>query len=165
MESGMESRVGIGFDVHKFVTGRPLMLGGVEIPFHLGLLGHSDADVLLHAVADALLGAIGKGDIGIHFPDWDESLKGTDSSVIILKIIQMLKDEGGEVIWLDSIVIAEQPKISPFVLAIKSKIASLLAVPESRISVKGKTCEGLGFIGRNEGIAAQAAVTIRMRHE
>jgi 2-C-methyl-D-erythritol 2,4-cyclodiphosphate synthase len=161
----MEFRVGIGFDIHRFVEGRLLKLGGVVIPWPLGLEGHSDADVLLHAVADALLGAAGLGDIGTHFPDTDERFKDMDSAVLVEKVVAMLEREKIDIIWLDAIVMAEQPRILPHVDAIREKIGALLKISPSSVSVKGKTSEGLGWVGRNEGIAAQAAVTVKVSHD
>lgn len=160
----MEFRVGIGFDVHRFVEGRPLKLGGVVIPWPLGLKGHSDADVLLHAVADALLGAAGKGDIGKHFPDTDERFKNMDSAVLVDRVVAMLERERIDIVWLDAIVIAENPRILPYADAIREKMGALLKISPASISVKGKTTEGLGWIGRNEGIAAQVAVTVKLTH-
>ncbi|MCD4654560.1 2-C-methyl-D-erythritol 2,4-cyclodiphosphate synthase [bacterium] len=158
----METRVGIGFDVHKFVSGRPLILGGVKIPFPFGLAGHSDADVLLHALADALLGTIGKGDIGTLFPDTDPEIEGIDSADIICCVREKLRKHKARVIWIDSIVIAEKPKILPYVDLMRSRIAEMLFLDFDRISIKGKTTETLGFVGRGEGIAAQVIATVRM---
>lgn len=158
-------RVGIGFDVHRFTEGRPLILGGVTIPYPMGLLGHSDADVLLHALSDACLGAVGRGDIGQHFPDTDPSFKGMDSGIILSRVVEILAQEKAEIVWIDAVVITESPKILPHVPAIKHSIAVLARIPEELISIKGKTTEGLGFTGRKEGIAVQVAVTVRIDHD
>jgi len=159
-----ETRVGIGFDVHKFVSDRPLILGGVTIPYPLGLAGHSDADVLLHALADALLGSIGKGDIGRAFPDTDQRFSGLDSAEIVKYAVKQLNELNAEIIWIDSILIAEKPKILPYVKPIRTRIGNLLSMDPDRISLKGKTTEGLGFTGRGEGIAAQVIATIRISY-
>jgi 2-C-methyl-D-erythritol 2,4-cyclodiphosphate synthase len=149
-------RVGIGYDVHALVNGRKLFLGGIEIPFHKGLLGHSDGDVLLHAICDALLGAISEGDIGTHFPDSDESIKGIESINILSYVAELLKKRGFVVINIDAVVVAEEPKICPHRTAICEKIGSVLNIESGQISIKGKSTEGLGFAGRKEGIAAYA---------
>ncbi|MBN1878649.1 2-C-methyl-D-erythritol 2,4-cyclodiphosphate synthase [bacterium] len=162
---GSTFRTGIGFDVHRFVDGRLLKLGGITIPYPKGLMGHSDADVLLHAIADACLGTIGKGDIGSYFPDSDPKYKGLDSRRIMQLAINLLHQENAEIVWMDAIIITELPKILPFVDRIKTSIAGIAGIPASRISIKGKTTEGLGFTGRQEGIAVQAAVTIRISDE
>lgn len=159
----VETHVGIGFDVHRFQPGRPLMLGGVRIPFPLGLKGHSDADVLLHAVADALLGSVGAGDIGRHFPDTDPEYRGMDSSRILEKVREILNARGAGIVWIDAVVITEQPRILPHVSAIQNRIAELLEMDAGRISIKGKTSEGLGFTGRREGIAVHAVATVEVR--
>lgn len=160
----VEYRTGIGFDAHRFVAGRPLRLGGINIPWPFGLKGHSDADVLLHAIADALLGAAGMGDIGKHFPDTDDRFKDIDSGVLIGRIVQMLEHEKIEIVWVDVIVIAEKPKILPYVDSMCSRISELLKITSKSINIKGKTMEGMGWIGRNEGIAAQAVVTVKCAH-
>lgn len=161
----MQYRVGTGFDVHAFEKGRTLMLGGIQIPYHSGLKGHSDADVLLHAIMDALLGTTGHGDIGLLFPDTDPAYKNIDSSLLLEKVVRLIQDENLIVVWLDAIVVAEEPKIRPFVEKIKTKLSIIMNVPESCISIKGKTTEGLGFIGRKEGIAAQAVITVEKIRE
>jgi len=161
----METRVGIGFDVHRFTPGRPLMIGGVRIPFPLGLQGHSDADVLLHAVADACLGAVGAGDIGRHFPDTDPKYAGMDSADILSRVARVLQENDATVLWIDAVVIAEQPRLFPYVPAIRSRIADLLSTAATRISIKGKTTEGLGFTGRKEGIAAQAVASVFVKNQ
>lgn len=157
-------RIGQGFDVHALVRGRKLMLGGVEIPFELGLLGHSDADVLLHAVTDALLGAAGLGDIGRHFPDSDARFSGADSRKLLREAMSRVAAAGFEVVNVDATVICERPKILPFVPRMVANLAADLEVDPGSINIKGKTTEKLGFAGRGEGIAAQA-VALLVRRE
>ncbi|MBO8126823.1 MAG: 2-C-methyl-D-erythritol 2,4-cyclodiphosphate synthase [Firmicutes bacterium] len=149
-------RVGIGYDVHRLSEGRRLILGGVEIPYHLGLLGHSDADVLLHAVMDALLGAAALGDIGVYFPDTDPAYKGTDSLELLAKVAGLIKQAGFQVVNIDSVIIAQAPKLAPYIAKMRENIAWKLGVDPQRIGVKATTTEKLGFTGRGEGIAAQA---------
>jgi len=153
-------RVGIGYDVHRLVGGRKLFLGGIEISFHKGLQGHSDGDVLLHAICDALLGAISEGDIGIHFPDTDESIKGIESINILSYVARLLKEKGFRVINIDVVVAAEEPKIYPYRKLICEKIAGILDIEAGQVGIKGKTTEGLGFTGRKEGIAAYAVALV-----
>ncbi|MCK9283702.1 MAG: 2-C-methyl-D-erythritol 2,4-cyclodiphosphate synthase [Rhodocyclaceae bacterium] len=153
-------RVGQGFDVHAFVDGRPLVLGGVTIPFPRGLLGHSDADVLLHALTDALLGAAGLGDIGRHFPDTDPQWRGADSRVLLRGAIERVRAAGWRVANVDCTVICEAPKILPHAAAMVANIAADLGVAAERVNIKGKTTEKLGFTGRGEGIAAQAVALL-----
>ena len=152
----METRVGTGFDVHRLTEGRPLILGGVQIPFERGLLGHSDADVLIHALMDALLGAVALGDIGQHFPDTDPAYKGISSMVLLEKVKELLKKEGCRIGNIDVTVIAQQPKIKPYIGQMKQNLSRVLELEERRINIKGTTTEHLGFTGREEGIAAQA---------
>jgi 2-C-methyl-D-erythritol 2,4-cyclodiphosphate synthase len=156
----MNIRVGQGFDVHQFAENRPLILGGITIPYEKGLLGHSDADVLLHTVADALLGAAAKGDIGKHFPDTDEAYKDADSAELLTHVWKLLKEENYELSNVDCTIIAQKPKMAPHIDAMRKRIAELLEVDVSQINVKATTTEKLGFTGREEGIAAQAAVLI-----
>jgi 2-C-methyl-D-erythritol 2,4-cyclodiphosphate synthase/2-C-methyl-D-erythritol 4-phosphate cytidylyltransferase len=156
-------RVGSGYDVHKLTEGRKLILGGVELPYEKGLLGHSDADVLLHAIMDAMLGAAALGDIGRHFPDNDEAYRGISSLLLLKEVASILKEKGFYVVNLDATVIAERPKIAPYVGLMIDKISNLLQIDGSRVNIKGTTTEGLGFSGRGEGIAAQATVLIRRR--
>lgn len=157
----MDVRVGIGFDVHAFAENRRLVLGGVDIDYPLGLLGHSDADVLLHALIDALLGAAALGDIGGLFPDSDQSLRDADSLDLLARVYGLLSGRGIKIINIDSVVICEQPKIAPHVDAMKAAISRALGgLPAGRIGIKGKTSEGLGFTGRREGIAAQAVALL-----
>jgi 2-C-methyl-D-erythritol 2,4-cyclodiphosphate synthase len=155
-------RVGHGFDVHALVPGRSLLLGGVEIAFDRGLLGHSDADVLLHAITDALLGAAGLGDIGRLFPDTDQAHAGADSRMLLAVAMARVRTAGWEIGNLDATVIAQAPKVSPYAQAIVTSIAQVLDCDPARVSLKGKTTERLGFAGRGEGIAA-AAVALLVR--
>jgi len=149
-------RIGQGFDVHALVAGRKLIIGGVEIPYHLGLLGHSDADVLLHAISDALLGAAALGDIGQHFPDSDARYKGIDSRALLRQVMQLVAEQGYRVANLDATIIAQAPKMAPHISAMVANIAADLGVAPAAINVKATTTEQLGFTGRGEGIAAQA---------
>jgi 2-C-methyl-D-erythritol 2,4-cyclodiphosphate synthase len=153
-------RIGQGFDVHPFEAGRRCVLGGIEIPLSKGLAGHSDADVLLHALMDALLGAIGESDIGVHFPNTDQSLAGVDSCVLLTKVYGLLSERGWRVINVDITVLAEKPKLAPYTKEMKEKLAPLLSVTPQDISIKATTTERLGFVGREEGIAALAVVLI-----
>ena len=149
-------RIGHGYDVHRLVEGRKLILGGVEISYTKGLLGHSDADVLLHAISDALLGAVALGDIGKHFPDSDEKYKGADSLVLLKEVMNLLKNKGYKVVNVDATVLAERPKLAPYIDKMRQNIADALSVEVDCISVKATTEEGLGFTGAGEGIAAHA---------
>jgi 2-C-methyl-D-erythritol 2,4-cyclodiphosphate synthase len=149
-------RIGQGFDVHALVAGRALIIGGVSIAFDKGLEGHSDADVLLHAICDALLGAAALGDIGRHFPDNDPRYKGADSRVLLREVSKLLRDGGYRIVNLDSTIIAQAPKMAPHIPAMISNIALDLALERGCINIKAKTTEGLGFSGRGEGIAAEA---------
>lgn len=153
-------RIGSGFDVHQFVEGRPLIVGGVVIPYEKGLLGHSDADVLLHAVSDALLGAIGEGDIGRHFPDTDERFRGANSVELLRRVWEMVKAKGYQLGNADCTVIAQQPKLAPYIEEMRGVIAKELEADLSLVNVKATTTEKLGFTGRGEGIAAQAIVLL-----
>ena len=157
----MDIRIGLGFDVHKLVEDRKLFLCGVEFDYHLGLLGHSDADVALHAVTDAVLGAVNAGDIGQWFPDTDMAYKNADSKVLLQTVMQSDELKGWRVGNLDLVIITQKPKILPMVPAMKKSLAHLLDCDESRISIKGKTTEGLGYTGRGEGIAAEAVVLMQ----
>ncbi|KOO40844.1 2-C-methyl-D-erythritol 2,4-cyclodiphosphate synthase [Priestia koreensis] len=156
----MKFRIGQGFDVHEFAEGRPLIIGGIEIPHEVGLLGHSDADVLLHTVSDALLGAVAKGDIGKHFPDTDDAYKGADSAVLLQHVWKLVKEEGYELGNVDCTIIAQRPKMAPHIEKIRARIAELLESDVDQINVKATTTEKLGFTGREEGIAALATVLI-----
>ena len=153
-------RIGQGYDVHRLVSGRKLIIGGVDIPYNLGLLGHSDADVLLHAISDALLGAAALGDIGRHFPDTDEKYKGADSLVLLSNVSDLLKSKGYSVVNVDSTIIAQVPKLSPYIEEMRKNIANVLDIDIDAVNVKATTEEKLGFTGTREGIAAQAVCLI-----
>lgn len=153
-------RIGNGYDVHKLVEGRKLILGGVEITYEKGLLGHSDADVLVHSIMDALLGACGESDIGKHFPDNDMSYKGISSLVLLEKVKNILHSKGYNIANIDSIIVAEKPKLSPYIDEMKERISEILQLDKDCIGIKATTSEGLGFTGRGEGIAAYAVVNI-----
>jgi 2-C-methyl-D-erythritol 2,4-cyclodiphosphate synthase len=153
-------RIGTGFDVHQLVEGRNLIMGGVKIPYERGLLGHSDADVLLHAIADALLGAAALGDIGKHFPDSDSAYKGADSRVLLRSVVARVRAAGWQVGNVDATIIAQAPKMAPHIEQMRRNIASDCAVVPDRIAVKATTTEMLGFTGRGEGIAAQAVALL-----
>ena len=155
-----EFRIGHGYDVHRLVAGRKLILGGVLIPYNKGLLGHSDADVLTHAVMDALLGALGLGDIGRHFPDNDEAFRGADSIALAARVTSMMKELWWSVVNIDVTVIAQAPKIGPYLSEMKENLAKVLSTAPDRINIKATTEEGLGFTGSGEGIAAHAVCLI-----
>ena len=153
-------RSGIGVDSHPFEAGRPLILGGVDIPHEEGLAGHSDADVLTHAIIDALLGAAGLGDIGQHFPDTDERFKGADSLELLRTVMVFLEQNGFRVLHVDTTVMMERPKLSPYRDSIRTTLAAALGVPLGHVNVKATTGEGMGFVGRGEGVAALATATL-----
>ncbi|MDX8291977.1 2-C-methyl-D-erythritol 2,4-cyclodiphosphate synthase [Metabacillus indicus] len=153
-------RIGQGFDVHQLTEGRPLIIGGIEIPYEKGLLGHSDADVLLHTVADACLGAIAAGDIGKHFPDTDPEFKDADSAKLLQHVWQLVKEKGYELGNIDCTIIAQKPKMAPYIDQMRERIAELLEADADQVNVKATTTEQLGFTGRGEGIASQASVLI-----
>lgn len=153
-------RVGQGFDVHALVEGRPLVLGGVTIPYAKGLAGHSDADALLHAITDAILGAAGLGDIGRHFPDSDAQFKGADSRVLLRHAMQRVREAGWRVVNVDASIITEAPKIAPHAAQMVANIAADLGIEAGAVNVKGKTNEKLGYLGRGEGIATQAVALL-----
>ena len=153
-------RIGSGYDVHRLKEGRRLIIGGVEIPFEKGLLGHSDADVLAHAVMDALLGAAALGDIGLHFPDQDPAYEGADSLVLLRKVGGMLTNHGYYIENVDATVVAQAPKLRPYIETMRANLAAQLKIPVDRVSVKATTEEHLGFTGSGEGIAAQAVCSI-----
>ena len=155
-----ERRVGIGYDVHRLVAGRRLVLGGVEIPHELGLLGHSDADALTHAICDALLGAAGLGDIGTRFPDSDERYRGISSLQLLEEVARLVRERGYRPINIDATVIAERPKLTPHLPAMKDALGRVLRMSVERIGLKATTTEGLGAVGRGEGIAAMAVCLI-----
>lgn len=156
----MKYRTGIGYDVHAFSDNRKLIIGGIEIPHHKGLAGHLDADVLLHAITDALLGALALGDIGKHFPDTDEQFKDVDSAILLKKTYQLIKEKGYKIGNIDSVVVLQKPKLAEYIPQIQEKISSILETGTDQISIKATTTEGLGFIGREEGISAFASVLI-----
>lgn len=153
-------RIGHGYDVHKLVEGRKLIVGGVDIPYEFGLLGHSDADVLLHAISDAILGAAALGDIGGMFPDTDDKWKGADSLVLLEAVVKRVNDEGYFIENIDSTLIAQQPKMKPHILSMRENIAKACGIDVSQVSVKATTEEQLGFTGRKEGISAHAVVLL-----
>jgi len=154
-------RIGFGYDVHRLVEGRSLVLGGKEIPHSQGLAGHSDADVLLHAVADALLGAAALGDLGAHFPDTDAEWEGADSRALLRQVTQKVRDAGYTPHNVDVTVLLERPKLRPHVDEMRTNIATALSCPCDQVSVKATTTEGIGFVGREEGVAAQAVCTVQ----
>ncbi|WP_408955480.1 2-C-methyl-D-erythritol 2,4-cyclodiphosphate synthase [Natroniella sp. ANB-PHB2] len=156
-------RVGLGYDVHQLARGEELILGGVKIDYSMGLVGHSDADVLLHAIKDSLLGAIGAGDIGSHFPDDDPQYKDISSLVLLEQVMDSVLEAKYEVNNLDAIIIAQQPKLAPYISQMENKIAQKLQVEVGQVNLKATTTERLGFIGQGEGIAAQAIVSIKER--
>lgn len=161
----LDYRIGHGYDVHRLTEGRKLILGGVEIEHTLGLLGHSDADVLIHAIMDAILGALGEGDIGRHFPDSDEKYKGISSMLLLSYVAEILKKKGGSIVNIDSTLILQKPKISPYINNMKENIARALCVDAERINVKATTEEHLGFTGREEGVSAHAVALIQLKKE
>ncbi len=156
---------GIGYDVHAFAEGRPLVLGGIEIPHAKGLAGHSDADVLIHAIADALLGTVGEADIGHHFPNTDESIRGIRSTEILTRVVEILAGKEARIVNVDATLIAEAPKIAPHLAKMRASLAACLRLPVTRVSVKATTNEGLGFVGRGEGIAAMAVASVAVIEE
>lgn len=153
-------RIGYGYDVHRLKEGLPLILGGVEIPFEKGLAGHSNADVLSHAITDALLGACALGDIGKHFPDSDDKYKNIDSRILLRKAVQLIKQEGYSIANVDSTIVAEQPKLSPYISDMRERIAADLEVGTDQVSVKATTSEGMGFEGKGKGISARAVALL-----
>jgi 2-C-methyl-D-erythritol 2,4-cyclodiphosphate synthase len=157
-------RVGFGYDSHRFSEGRRLIIGGVEVNYEKGLLGHSDADALIHAIVDAIIGALGEGDIGWHFPDTDPNLKGISSLVMLKRVADMAVQRGYYVNNVDSTVILEKPRLSPSIEEMRRNIAKVLGTDSSRVNVKAKTNEKMGFVGRGEGIAAFAVVTLGREH-
>ena len=153
-------KIGIGYDVHAFCDNRKLVLGGIEIENARGLLGHSDADVLVHAINDAILGALGLGDIGMHFPDTDMQYKGISSLILLEKVIFLMKNSKFKIVNCDNVLILEKPKIFPYIDLMKNKLSSLMGIEKSSINIKATTTEGLGFCGRGEGVAAQSVVLL-----
>jgi len=160
MAKYLDYRTGIGYDVHAFAQDRKLILGGIEIPFEKGLAGHSDADVLLHAITDALLGSLALGDIGQHFPDTDSKYKNSDSSIFLKKANELINESGYSISNIDSVLTLERPKLAPFIPKMREKIAQILGININQVSVKATTTEKLGFVGREEGVAAFATVLI-----
>ncbi|MEY3944587.1 MAG: hypothetical protein RL697_600 [Pseudomonadota bacterium] len=159
----MNIRIGEGWDVHALVEGRKLILGGVDIPHTLGLLGHSDADVLLHAITDAVLGAAGLGDIGRHFPDTDAQFKGADSAVLLAEAMRRVRAQGWELVNLDSTIVAQAPKLAPHMPAIRASVAMALGVAEAQVNVKAKTAEKLGPVGEGKSMEARAIALLMRR--
>ena len=159
----MNYRTGIGFDVHAFKKGRKLVLGGIDIPFEKGLAGHSDADAVLHAITDALLGSLALGDIGKHFPDSDNKYKNADSSFFLTEVYKLVKEKDYSLGNLDVVIALQKPKLSPFIEKMREKVASMLNAEMEQVSIKATTTERLGFVGREEGIAAFATVTVVKR--
>ena len=159
--AGEQIKIGFGYDVHRFVKERSLVLGGVQIPHEKGLLGFSDADVLTHAVMDAILGALGKGDLGRHFPDTDPTYQGAESLSLLKKVIALAHNQGFTVNNLDATIVAQRPKLAPYVADMEKKLSSVLGVKIQAINIKATTTEGLGFCGKEEGIAAYSVVTLR----
>lgn len=157
----MNMRIGEGWDVHALVPGRKLILGGVDIPHTMGLMGHSDADVLLHAITDAVLGAAGLGDIGRHFPDTDAQFKGADSSVLLQEAMRRVRAQGWEVVNVDSTIVAQAPKLSPHMVAINAGVAAALGVSQDQVNVKAKTAEKLGPVGMGQSMEARAVVLLK----
>jgi 2-C-methyl-D-erythritol 2,4-cyclodiphosphate synthase len=156
----MENRIGIGYDIHRLVSGRKLFLGGVEIPYIKGLLGHSDGDVLLHAICDALLGAVAQGDIGTHFPDTDPRYYGVSSSELLKNVTDLVKGKDFKIDNIDTVIIAQEPVLAPFKKQMQEKLAQILEIKDEFVGIKAKTNEGMGEIGRKEAIAAYAVVNI-----
>ena len=161
----MKFRIGEGWDVHALVEGRKLIIGGVEIPYHLGLLGHSDADVLLHAITDALLGGAALGDIGTHFPDTDVRFKGADSLVLLTEAIRRVREKGFEIGNIDSTVIAQAPKLMPHIQAMRARIAQALGVDVDQVNVKAKTAEKMGPVGLGQAMEARAVVLLSINEQ
>ena len=157
----MSYRIGSGVDFHKLVEGRDLWIGGVKIPHHKGALGHSDADVLLHAICDALLGAACLGDIGLHFPDTDPAYKNIDSKILLQKTTELIKSKGYTVVYIDSTLCLELPKIKPYAVQMQQVIAGIVGVNENDVSIKATTTEKMGFVGREEGLVAYASVLLK----
>ena len=157
------TRSGFGFDLHPLVAGRPLVLGGVTVPSQAGLDGHSDADVLSHAVAEALLGALALGDLGRHFPDTDPRWRGISSLVLLGHVVELVRGRGGSLVNVDATVLAQAPKLAPHLPEMAKRLADVLGIPVERVSVKAKSPEGLGLVGRREGMAAMAVVSVEVR--
>jgi len=161
----MNIRVGQGYDVHQLVVGRPLIIGGVEVPSEKGALGHSDADVLIHAIMDAILGAAGLNDIGHYFPDTDESYKSIDSKILLSRVFELVCQKGFVIGNIDSTICLQSPKIAPFIPMMKNAISAILKINPSQISIKATTGEKMGFVGRQEGIAAMAVALLQQQKQ
>ena len=157
----MKSRIGLGYDVHRLVEGIPFRLGGLTIPFHKGAEGHSDADTLIHALCDALLGAVASGDIGLHFPDTSVEFKGIDSTILLKKTYQLILSKGYRIINIDAVIMLQEPKIRPYIEEMRSNIAAVLGMDFDDVSIKATTTEKLGFIGMGEGVAAEVVVLLQ----
>ena len=157
----MDFRVGNGYDVHQLAEGLPLVLGGVAIPHTKGCVAHSDGDVLIHALCDALLGALALGDIGHHFPDTSDEYAGIDSKILLSRVVAMIRDRGWEIVNVDNTLLAQKPKIAPYILQMRQTLADVMGIPVEAVSVKATTTERLGFTGREEGIAAYATCLLR----
>jgi 2-C-methyl-D-erythritol 2,4-cyclodiphosphate synthase len=153
-------RVGLGYDAHRLVAGRPLILGGVAIPYEKGLLGHSDADVLTHAIGDALLGAVGAGDLGTHFPDKDPAYKDISSLILLARIMKVVRDRGFAPVNVDATIVAEQPRLASHIPAMQANLAPILGLTPAEVNIKATTTEHMGFTGRGEGLAAYAVVLV-----
>jgi 2-C-methyl-D-erythritol 2,4-cyclodiphosphate synthase len=153
-------RIGFGYDAHRLIKGRLLILGGVQIPYDLGLEGHSDADVLIHSLMDAILGAMGKGDIGMHFPDSDQAYRGIDSTLLLIKVMELARQEGYAINNADNTIVAQRPKLAPFIQTMRDGLSNILGVSCDRINIKATTTEGMGFCGRGEGIASYSVVSL-----
>jgi 2-C-methyl-D-erythritol 2,4-cyclodiphosphate synthase len=162
-KKGPGLRMGMGYDVHPFVKGRPLILGGITIPDHQGLAGHSDADCLVHAICDALLGAISAGDLGRHFPDSDPQYKDVASLLLLKKVIEMVEQKGFRIANIDAIIVAQAPKLAPYLPQMEDQIATTMGVEKERVNLKATSTEGLGFTGRGEGIASYAVALVEGR--
>jgi 2-C-methyl-D-erythritol 2,4-cyclodiphosphate synthase len=158
-------RIGYGIDYHQLVEGRSFWLGGIEIPHHKGALGHSDADVLLHAICDAMLGAVNAGDIGTHFPDTDQAFKNIDSKILLVRCLEIIQEKGYQLVNLDSTLCLERPKIKPFIPEMQAAIAQCLNCDVDLISIKATTTETMGFVGREEGVVAHATVLLQKKKE
>jgi 2-C-methyl-D-erythritol 2,4-cyclodiphosphate synthase len=154
-------RIGFGYDVHPLAAGRPLILGGIKIPYLLGLQGHSDADVLIHAICDALLGAVAEGDIGRHFPDTDPQYKEIRSTILLKKVMTRMREKGFHIVNIDASIVAQKPKLADFIPRMVKEIAGVLEIETGRVNVKATTSEGLGFVGRGEGITAYAVALVQ----
>lgn len=157
----MDLRIGNGYDVHQLAPGLPLVLGGVRIPHTKGCVAHSDGDVLIHALCDALLGALALGDIGHHFPDTSDEFAGIDSRILLSRVVEMVREAGWEIVNVDNTILAQQPKIAPHILPMRQTLAEILCIPADCVSVKATTTERLGFTGREEGIAVQSVCLLR----